>query len=507
MKTARGYRAFRGATVDQYKFPLSTTPNESLSRISYKVAHFSDSTKEPYSGLLYLKTDGAGHINVKLKNSKGITLSTLYNKNNTTGTVSFVRPPSNTSTYLEITISQITTRFTVLSLVHDNHLQSYQSGQTFTPDIIRLWKAVGSVVRFMKLLRADDNPASVIRGTMQDLYWTGNASERYSIPYEAILKDCKNNGITPWINILANVTDQEVLGLTALLEKYPQEVIIEFANEVFHAPKGGSPYTYFVKQAQALWGTAGTGAPVGRQYLAYRYSFLIDLIKSRLIKATCKFVYADQGNWSDWLKQTFVANLWQPTTPAEINRKAKWVSGSMIDMFVFNNYYGEDIVPKGSKPGFISLAEAGDPVKVYGAAIKSIDKRVNQIGNTIADIKDFFPNSQHTFGAYESGMSDTANNFASFRNTQEQTDAHLYWLNKSSQHLSLNMHYADVDASRWHLVYTVKQRLRDTARGRAVETYLSNTPTTPPIGPVANNLMLIAEIRAKLTQLESNLQS
>lgn len=71
MKTARGYRTFRGAVVDQNHYPKFTTPGDSLSRIEYQFAHFLGGLPKPYHGNFRLVTDGDGHIEITRRDRNG----------------------------------------------------------------------------------------------------------------------------------------------------------------------------------------------------------------------------------------------------------------------------------------------------------------------------------------------------------------------------------------------------------------------------------------------------
>jgi hypothetical protein len=486
MKMARGYRTFNGAAVDANGYPKFTTPGDNLSRIEYQTAHFSGGLPEPYHGRFRLITDGAGHIQIERKDRKGGTISTVFNGPVSGADVSPITiPASAIANNLRVTVTHITQPFTQFAIVHESHKQAWNGGQTFTPEMINLWQQGSGIVRFMKLNRADDNPADVLRATEANLYWTGNASERYAIPYEPIFRDCGANGLTPWLCIHANATDAEIAALALLIKKYGIRVFVEFGNEPFHAPRGGSPFSYWEAQAKAKWPTtAGSGAPAGRQWLAWRYSQIIDMLTQAGVRGLVRTVYADQGNWSGWLRQTFDAPAWAATAGAdgESDRFNRWTSGSMVDVFAFNNYYGEDMLPKGSKPGIMDIADVGDPALVLAAARISIARRAASIGSTRADVIARFSGQSFMFAAYEGGMSDTRGNFGQFYQTPEAEVAHGDWLVKAETiaHLNACIHYADVDPSRWHLLNHAGQTLADTARGRAVAAHMLGAPIPKP---------------------------
>jgi len=502
-RSARSYRLFGGATVDAHGYPAATEAGNPLSRVSYTMSHWQGGMPEPYHGSFALLVDGAAEITIKRKDAKGGTIETLYREPHSGPRhVAITIPPCAVDSCLHVTARHVTQPMRTLALVHADHLLAHAAGIGFNPDYLALIAKAGGVWRTMKLTRTDDDPEGVTIAGIDDLDWTGShPGNRRGVPYEAIIQAAAwHGGITPWLALNAAITDAEVDGLAAVIARHDIPLYLEYTNEVFHGPKGGSPHHYLAQQAEAKWGITpdkARAASYGRQWLAWRFSQIIERLEAAGVRHLIKTVYADQGNWSGWVPQTFGAPYWARTAHAarDTSRYNRWSSGSMVDVFAFNAYYGERLLPKFdangniTRPGFITMAEKDDPAAVLAGLAKGADLRSNQIAGVKKAIATRLPGKQYEWAAYEGGISDSRGLVSHFQRLPEMETAHAHWLQQCEKTAALDlvMHYADLSGGSWRLFPHVRADLADTPKSRALMPYVGQPapPVPAPIPPQA----------------------
>ena len=499
-RSSRGHRTFRGARVSASGHPEWTDPADPLSRISYTMSHWLGGLPEPYHGDFVLLMDGDAEVTIQRKGRNGSTIDQPFRQRvQGPAQLPVSLPPLGLASCIHVTFRMVRKPVTAVALVHIDHLTAHESGQHFNPDYMALQQQLGGVWRTMKLTRSDDDPLGVTVARVGDLDWTGtHPDNRRGVPYKAVIDDAKAYGITPWINLNAAITDAEIDQFADDLKSAGIVAYVGYGNEVFHGPAGGSPHHYWIDQAKAKWGT-GSSARHGRQYLAWRFAYIIARLERAGVRHLCKIVYEDQGNWAGWVSQVFDSPLWIQSATADHEEAliARWRDGSMIDVFAFNAYFGERLLPKFKadgtikKPGFIDWAEKDDPARVLWGLGQGANLRTSQIASVKSAIQAQLPGRAFEWAAYEGGLSDSSNHISYFQSLPEMEAAQEHWLSRCDTvaGLDLVMHYADLTPGPWRLFPHVRSTLDATPKTKALlpfrgsgATDSSATPSKPAPG-------------------------